>query len=74
MTFCWAFVSFDQGASRSILLVSATASSMREKYCVRAVLHGAMAPSEIDRSGLGTTRSASTSKRVPRPSHVGQAP
>ena len=31
-------------------------------------------PRAIDRSGSGTTSSASTSSRVPRPSHVGHAP
>jgi hypothetical protein len=58
----------------SMPLASATASSMRVKYCVRAVLHGPMAPSAIDRSGFGTTRSGSTSNLVPNPSHVSQAP
>ena len=33
-----------------------------------------MAPSSIDRSGSRTTSSGSTSKRVPSPSQLGQAP
>ena len=58
----------------SMSLASATASSIRLKYWVRAVLQGAMAPSPTDRSGLGTTSSGSTSNVVPRPSHCTQAP
>ncbi len=55
-------------------LAWATASSMRWKYWVRAVLQGEMAPSLTDRSTLGTTSSGSTSKVVPRPSQCSQAP
>ena len=53
---------------------SATASSSRSQYSRRVPAHGAMAPSSMDRSGSGTTSSGSTSRRVPRPSHVGHAP
>ena len=56
------------------MLASATASSIRWKYCVRAVLHGEMAPSFTDRSGFGTTSSGSTSKVVPSPSQCSHAP
>src|SRR6266516_2595035 len=53
---------------------SATASSSRAQYPIRGPDHGAMAPSSIDRSSSGMTSSGSISRRVPRPSHVGQAP
>ena len=53
---------------------SATASSIRVKYCVWALRHGAMAPSLSDRSGSGMTSSGSISNVVPSPSHVSQAP
>ena len=52
----------------------ATDSSMRVKYWVWALRHGAIAPSAIDSSGSGTTSSGSTSNVVPRPSHVSHAP
>ena len=53
---------------------SATASSTRFQYSSVALAHGASAPSRTERSPSGTTSSASTSRRVPSPSHVGQAP
>ena len=43
------------------LYVSANAASTRWKYSPRLPDQGATAPSSIDRSGLGTTRSGSTS-------------
>ena len=67
-------VSLDQGLSMLKPLASATAFSTREKYSVRAPAQGPMAPCERERSGLGTTRSGSTSKRVPSPLHDGHAP
>ena len=62
------------GASMSMPAVSATESSIRVKYWVWALRHGAMAPALSDRSGSGMTSSGSISNVVPRPSHVGQAP
>ena len=53
---------------------SATDSSMRVKYWVFALRHGAMAPSTSDSSGSGMSSSGSTSNVVPRPSHATQAP
>ena len=55
-------------------LAAATASSIRVKYCVCAVRHGAIAPALIDTSGSGITSSGSISNVVPRPSHVSHAP
>ncbi len=62
------------GVSRAKPCASATASSTRFQYSSVALAHGASAPSRTERSGSGTTSSASTSSRVPSPSHVGQAP
>ena len=55
-------------------LALATAWSIRVKYCVWAVRHGAIAPALIDTSGSGMTSSGSISNVVPRPSHVSHAP
>ena len=74
MTFCCLAVSEPHGASMSMPWDSATESSMRVKYCVWAVRHGAMAPAFSDSSTSGMTSSGSISNVVPRPSHVGQAP
>ena len=74
MTRCCFVVSDDHGASMSMPWFSATASSIRVKYWVWAVRHGAMAPSFSDMSGSGMTSSGSISNVVPSPSHVGQAP
>ena len=74
ITFCCLAVSVDHGASMSMPLVSATASSMRVKYWVWAVRHGAIAPSFSDWSASGITSSGSISNVVPRPSHVSHAP
>ncbi len=74
MTFCCLAVSDAHGASMSILASAATESSIRVKYWVWALRHGAMAPSLSDRSPSGMTSSGSISNVVPRPSHVGQAP
>src|SRR4051794_39274656 len=54
--------------------VSPTADKTRWKYSPRAPDHGATAPSSIDRSGLGTTSSGSTSNLVPRPAQLAHAP
>ena len=53
---------------------SATDSTSRLKYWLLALAHGEMAPSASERSRFGTMSSGSTSKRVPRPSQVSQAP
>ena len=54
---------------------SPSAPMSREKYSETcADDHGVMAPSSIDLEWSGTTRSGSTSMRVPRPWHSGQAP
>ena len=53
---------------------SATASSMRVKYWVPLVRHGAIAPALIDMSGSGMISSGSTSKVVPRPKQASHAP
>src|SRR6266480_6660406 len=68
------FGSFFQGVSRSKPCASPTACRTRYQYSRLLDAQGAMAPSLMDRSGSGTTSSGSTSNRVPRPSHVGQAP
>jgi hypothetical protein len=73
-TFCCFAVSFTHGVSRSMSLACATASSMREKYCVWAPRHGAIAPPLIDKSVSGMTSSGSISNVVPNPSHVSHAP
>ncbi len=53
----------------------AQADSKRPKYSeLWPIDHGAMAPSSRLISGSGTTRSGSTSLRMPRPVHSGQAP
>ena len=69
-----AFGSFFHGVSRSNPWVVATASSTRYQYSSVAEAHGASAPSLTERSGSGTTSSASTSSRVPSPSQVWHAP
>src|ERR671935_1755538 len=68
------FDSFLHGVRIEKPWASATASSTRYQYSSREPAHGAIAPSSIESSGSGTTSSASTSSRVPRPSHVGHAP
>src|SRR6476661_10546942 len=68
------FVSFFQGVSRSNPCASPTAWRTRYQYSRLLDAQGAMAPSLMDRSESGTTSWGSTSKRVPSPSHVGQAP
>src|SRR5512132_289836 len=68
------FVSVFQGVSRSNACASPTAWRTRYQYSRLLDAQGAMAPSLMDRSESGTTSSGSTSKRVPSPSHVGQAP
>ena len=73
-TCCCFLVSFSHGLVRSISFASATDSSMRWKYCVWALRHGAIAPSAIDCSGSGTMSSGSTSNVVPSPSHFSHAP
>ena len=74
MTFCCLAVSFSHGPSMSIPCTSATDSSMRVKYCVCALRHGAIAPAFSDISGSGMISSGSTSNVVPNPSHVTHAP
>ena len=66
--------SFSHGVSSEKPPSSATAATMRLKYSLRAPDHGARAPSARDLVGSGTTRSGSTSNRVPRPVQAGQAP
>ena len=73
-TFCSDFFRFVQGVESRNRWPSATASSTRPKYSPRPPAHGVMAPSSMDRSGSRTTSSGSTSKRVPSPSQLGQAP
>src|SRR5436190_12172768 len=68
------FVSFFHGVSRSNPWASPTACRTRYQYSRLFDAQGAMAPSLMDRSESGTTSSGSTSRRVPSPSHVGQAP
>src|SRR2546423_1284413 len=63
-----------QGVSIEKPPSSATASITRSKYWMRKPDHGAIAPSRIERSSLGTTSCGSTSKRVPRPSQRSHAP
>lgn len=55
--------------------MSPSPDSRRPKYSELCppIDHGAMAPSSRDSSGVGTTRSGSTSLRIPRPVHSGQA-
>ncbi len=68
------FGSFFHGVLVEKPWASATDSSTLYQYSRRVPAHGAMAPSSMESSGSGTTSSESTSKRVPRPSHVGHAP
>src|SRR2546427_12326240 len=56
------------------LWAAATASSSRFQYSRRAPAHGAMAPSSMERSSLGTISSGSTSRRMPSPPQVWHAP
>ena len=72
--FCCGFFSFFHGVLVEKPNSSPTASSTRPKYSPRYPLHGAIAPSSIDRSSSPMTSSGSTSKRVPRPSHRSHAP
>ena len=53
ITFCCLAVSEPHGASMSMPASAATESSMRVKYCVWALRHGAMAPSFSDSSASG---------------------
>ena len=74
MTFCCFAVSDSHGALTSMSWFSATDSSMRVKYWVCALRHGAIAPSMSDISPSGMMSSGSTSKVVPSPSQVTHAP
>jgi hypothetical protein len=74
MTFCCLPVSVRYGAFRSIAYAVGDASSIRVKYCVCELRHGAIAPSLMLMSGSGMTSSGSTSNVVPRPSHASHAP
>src|SRR5439155_18147386 len=71
---CSALRSFRHGTVVENPCAFATASTRRYQYASRTPPHAAMAPSSMVRSGSGTTRSASTWRYVPRPSHVVQAP
>ncbi len=68
------FFSSSHGVSTENPPSSATAATTRTKYSLRAPDQGARAPSARDLVGSGTTRSGSTSKRVPSPVQAGQAP
>src|SRR4051795_12599149 len=74
MTFWSAFFMFFHGVDVLKPYVSPSAVNTRWKYSPRAPDQGAMAPSSIDRSGLGTTSSGSTSYLVPSPAQVAHAP
>ena len=66
-----------QGFSRSIFMSRARAPTTRARQPVSpsaTVRHGSTAPSEIESAGFGTTRSRSTSMRVPSPLHSGHMP
>ena len=68
------FESFFHGVDVEKPCASATAARTLSQYSSRELDHGASAPSAIDRSGSGTTSAASTSRRMPSPSHVWHAP
>ncbi|CFS36457.1 Uncharacterised protein [Mycobacterium tuberculosis] len=67
--------SLRQGVSTSNPSASPRPAIIRVKYsAVWPFDHGATAPCARVRSGSGTTSSGSTSLRMPRPLHSGQAP
>ena len=69
-----AFDSSFQGVSRLKRRFFASTVRVCRKYTDSRPAHGASAPLARDFRGSGTTRSGSSSSRVPRPPHAGQAP
>src|SRR6185436_21027292 len=70
-------VAFDRsfhGVSRLKRRFRASTASVWRKYTDSRPTQGASAPLVSDFRGSGTTRSGSSSSRVPSPPHVGQAP
>src|SRR5207245_109190 len=68
------FFSDFQGVSSVNLYRLARTASVCLKYGDSWPAHGASAPCLSVRSAFGTTRSGSTSQRLPRPEHVSHAP
>ncbi len=69
-----AFVSLAHGVSTENPAASATAFSSPAQYPSARPPHTVTAPSASDSVGSCTISSASTSRRMPSPSHVGHAP
>src|SRR5215212_10552915 len=62
------------GTSRSTPYFSASPERTLPWYSVCELTHGTTAPSFTLRSSFGTTRSGSISSRLPKPTHLEQAP